>query len=72
MPNVYMVGGFNGRGIGPGAYWGGILADWAMGLPDADLPVPVAGPPNIRFRSAKRDLFSTAFRISRKAGQLLR
>jgi glycine/D-amino acid oxidase-like deaminating enzyme len=72
MPNVYMVGGFNGRGIGPGAYWGGILADWAMGLPDADLPVPVTGPPDIRFRSAKRHVFSTAFRISRKTSQLLR
>jgi glycine/D-amino acid oxidase-like deaminating enzyme len=71
-PNVYMVGGFNGRGIGPGAYWGGVLADWAMGFPDADLPVPVTGPPDIRFRSAKRHIFSTAFRISRKASQLLR
>ena len=71
-PNIYMVGGFNGRGIGPGAYWGGVLADWAMGFPDADLPVPVTGPPDIRFRSAKRHIFSTAFRISRKASQLLR
>jgi glycine/D-amino acid oxidase-like deaminating enzyme len=44
MRNVHMVGGFNGRGIGPGAYWGGILADWAMGLSDADLPIPAGRP----------------------------
>jgi glycine/D-amino acid oxidase-like deaminating enzyme len=72
MPNVHMVGGFNGRGIGPGAYWGGILADWAMGSADTDLPIPVAGPPAIRFRSAKRRIFSAAFRFSRTASQLLR
>ena len=71
IPNVHMVGGFNGRGIGPGAYWGGILAEWVMGLPDADLPIPLVGPPAIRFRTAKRYIYSTAFRAWRMANQLL-
>jgi glycine/D-amino acid oxidase-like deaminating enzyme len=72
MRNVHMVGGFNGRGIGPGAYWGGILADWAMGLADADLPIPAGRPPNIRLRSAKRHIYSVAFPVWRLAEQLLR
>jgi glycine/D-amino acid oxidase-like deaminating enzyme len=72
MRNVHMVGGFNGRGIGPGAYWGGILADWAMGLSDADLPIPAGRPPHIRLRSAKRHIYSVAFPVWRLAEQLLR
>ena len=67
MPNVHMVGGYNGRGIGPGAYWGGILADWCSGLPDPDLPVPVDRPPAIRFQNARQYFYNTAFKVSRMA-----
>jgi glycine/D-amino acid oxidase-like deaminating enzyme len=72
MPNVHMVGGFNGRGIGPGAYWGAILADWVAGMPDDSLPVPVNGPPAVRLRSIKQYFYSTAFQVSRVTDYLLR
>ena len=71
MPNVFMVGGFNGRGIGPGAYWGAILADWASGLAEEELPVPVGSPPAIRLHSAKKYFYSAAFRAARLADQYL-
>ncbi|MFO1091519.1 MAG: FAD-binding oxidoreductase [Hyphomicrobiales bacterium] len=65
MPNVYMVGGYNGRGIGPGAYWGPILGDWAMGMPDDALPIPVGPVPDIRYKAAKGQFYANAFRAWR-------
>lgn len=65
MPNVYMVGGYNGRGIGPGAYWGAILADWVTGAPEDTLPIPVGPPPDIRFRALKGQFYANAFRAYR-------
>jgi glycine/D-amino acid oxidase-like deaminating enzyme len=67
MPGVYMVGGYNGRGIGPGAYWGAILADWVTGTPEEALPIPAGDVPSIRFRAIKRQFYANAFRVYRLA-----
>lgn len=65
MPRVHMVGGYNGRGIAPGAYWGRVLADWATGMPRPELPVPVVEPPAIAGRWLKQQFFANSWRAWR-------
>jgi glycine/D-amino acid oxidase-like deaminating enzyme len=60
-----MVGGYNGRGIAPGAYWGRVLADWATGMPRPELPVPVVEPPAIAGRWLKQQFFANSWRAWR-------
>lgn len=63
--NLFAIGGFNGRGIGAGTYWGGVLSAWLRGLPDDELPLPVGPMPRIRFRRLKQTFYSNAFRAAR-------
>ncbi|EXL06515.1 FAD-dependent oxidoreductase [Brucella anthropi] len=70
-PGLYAIGGFNGRGIGPGTYWGQILADWLTTLPDAELPLPVGPIKRVRFKKAKQAFYSTAFWAARTKERLL-
>lgn len=65
MPRVHVIGGYNGRGIAPGTYWGRVLADWVTGAPDESLPVPVETVPAIRARWAKQQFYANAFRAYR-------
>jgi Glycine/D-amino acid oxidases (deaminating) len=48
-PNVTAGIGFNGRGVAMATVMGTILADWAQGVPDADLDFPVSDPRPIPF-----------------------
>lgn len=70
LARVHMVGGFNGRGIAPGAFWGRVLADWVTGLPDADLPVPVQPMPAISHGWLKQHYFANGPRAYRLASRL--
>ncbi len=60
-------GGFTGCGIGPGAFWGRVLAEWATGKPASELPAPVRPLPVIRNRWIKRHTYANAFRAYRLA-----
>lgn len=62
--NLYAIGGFNGRGIGAGTYWGRVLCAWLRGMPDEELPLPVKPIPHVRFRRVKQALYSNAFRAT--------
>ncbi|MEZ5925923.1 MAG: FAD-binding oxidoreductase [Hyphomicrobiaceae bacterium] len=62
MPNVLMVGGFNGRGIGPGTAWGKVLADWAASGDASSLPIRPQAVPNIRSRWIKGHAYQAAFK----------
>lgn len=72
MERVVMIGGYNGRGIAPGTFWGKVLADWATGLPDDELPIPVQGVPRIRARWLKGQGWANAFRAYRAQMRLRR
>jgi glycine/D-amino acid oxidase-like deaminating enzyme len=63
--NLYAIGGFNGRGIGAGTYWGGVLSAWLQGMPEDELPLPVEPMPYIQFRQVKQTFYSNAFRVTR-------
>ena len=46
--------GFNGRGMGMATVMGTILADWAQGMPDAEIDFPVTRPRPIPFHPFRR------------------
>ena len=63
--------GFNGRGVGMATVMGTILADWARGVPEADLDFPVTQAraiPFQRFRRLGVGLTVTAFRALDRFG----
>ena len=64
-PGLHAIGGFNGRGIGPGTFWGAVLAEWLTGLPDEDLPLPVRPIRPIPFNRAKKAFYSSTFWTAR-------
>jgi glycine/D-amino acid oxidase-like deaminating enzyme len=72
MPNVYMVGGFNGRGIGPGTFWGAVLADWATHGDQDRLPVRPQALPDIKARWLKGHAYQKAFQSYRLRMRLRR
>ena len=58
MPGLYRLServvagiGFNGRGVGMATCMGTILADWAEGMPEAELDFPITTPKPIPFHS---------------------
>lgn len=53
-PNVAAGLGFNGRGVGMATVMGSILADWAKGMPEAELDFPVTAPRPIPFHRFRR------------------
>lgn len=65
VPRVHMVGGFNGRGIGPGTFWGRVLAEWVMGKADADLPIAPGPLPVIGNIWMKQHFFASSWRAYR-------
>jgi glycine/D-amino acid oxidase-like deaminating enzyme len=72
LPNVYMVGGFNGRGIGPGTFWGTVLADWAEHGDAERLPVRPQQLPEIKARWLKGHAYQKAFQSYRLRMRLRR
>ncbi|MEM7522319.1 MAG: FAD-binding oxidoreductase [Pseudomonadota bacterium] len=50
-PNVMAGLGFNGRGVANATVMGTILADWALGTPEAALDFPVSEPRRIPFHA---------------------
>jgi len=55
--------GYNGRGVAMATAMGRVLADWARGVPEADLPFPVTAPKPIAFhRFAKLGVQATVLR----------
>jgi glycine/D-amino acid oxidase-like deaminating enzyme len=64
-PGLHLVGGYNGRGIGQGTFWGKVLADWVAGAPVESLPMPVNRIPLARWRAARNCAYDAAFRASR-------
>ncbi len=65
MPGVYMVGGFNGRGIGPGTFWGTVLADWVEHGDVERLPIRPQPLPDIKARWLKGHAYQKAFQSYR-------
>jgi glycine/D-amino acid oxidase-like deaminating enzyme len=72
MPNVHLLGGFNGRGIGPGTYWGSVLAQWAATGDTAHLPIAPQSIPDIRNRWLKGHGYQKAFQSYRLRMRLRR
>lgn len=64
MPGVFALVGLNGRGIGPGTYFGRLLARRVLGEA-VDLPVPVSEVNPVPFRNLRMDGFDLAFRMAR-------
>ena len=65
-PNVMAGLGFNGRGVGMATVMGSLLADWALGCPEAELDFPVtrAKPiPFHRFRNLGLGATVAVFRL---------
>ncbi|MBM3540596.1 MAG: FAD-binding oxidoreductase, partial [Alphaproteobacteria bacterium] len=60
-PGVHMALGYNGRGIGPGTYWGKMLAARVMGAPASDFPLPVSPVGKAPFRGLWAAFYETAF-----------
>ena len=48
-PGVMAAMGYNGRGVATATALGKVMADWATGTPEADLPFPVTQPRPIPF-----------------------
>ena len=48
-PGVMAAMGYNGRGVAVATALGKVMADWATGTPEADLPFPVTQPRPIPF-----------------------
>ena len=77
LPRLHYLGprlvtciGYNGRGIGPGTFFGKALAEHLLGAPPETLPLPVSEPSKVAFsglRSAAIEAFTRAwhFRQSR-------
>ncbi|MFO1171728.1 MAG: FAD-binding oxidoreductase [Hyphomicrobiaceae bacterium] len=72
MPNVHLLGGFNGRGIGPGTYWGSVLAQWAATGDTAVLPIAPQSIPDIKNRWLKGHGYQKAFQSYRLRMRLRR
>ncbi|MGY6634590.1 MAG: NAD(P)/FAD-dependent oxidoreductase [Alkalilacustris sp.] len=53
-PGVMAGLGFNGRGVAMATALGRVLADWAMGVPDGELPFPVTRPRPIPFHGLRK------------------
>jgi Glycine/D-amino acid oxidases (deaminating) len=66
-PGLSIVGGYNGRGIGQGTFWGKVIADRIAGAPSDDLPI-AASPPRSTFRGLKQVAYQTAFSVMRIQG----
>ncbi len=60
-PGVHMALGYNGRGIGPGTYWGKMLAARVTGAPASDFPLPVSPVGKARFRGLWAAFYENAF-----------
>ena len=60
-PGVHMVLGYNGRGIGPGTYWGKVLAERVLGMPAAEFALPVSPVKAAPFRGLRSRFYETAF-----------
>ena len=72
MPGVYMVGGFNGRGIGPGTFWGSVMADWVEHGDQDRLPIRPQPLPDIKRRWLKGHAYQKAFQSYRLRMRLRR
>ena len=72
MPNVQMIGGFNGRGIGPGTLWGSLLAAWAATGDTSHLPIKPQPVPDIKNRWLKGHGYQKAFQSYRLRMRLRR
>ncbi len=53
-PGVMAGVGFNGRGVAMATALGKVLADWAAGVPEAELPFPVTRPRPIPFHGLRK------------------
>ncbi|MDO5706520.1 MAG: FAD-binding oxidoreductase, partial [Paracoccus sp. (in: a-proteobacteria)] len=53
-PGVMAAMGYNGRGVAMATALGKVMADWATGMPAADLPFPVTAPRPIPFYFMRR------------------
>lgn len=58
-PGIMSAIGYNGRGVGMATALGKVLADWASGMPEADLPFPVSPPRPIPFHYLRKAAVST-------------
>lgn len=53
-PGVMSALGYNGRGLALGSVMGRVLADWASGVPEAELDFPVTAPRPIPFHFLRK------------------
>jgi glycine/D-amino acid oxidase-like deaminating enzyme len=64
-PGVMSAMGYNGRGVGMATALGKVMADWASGTPEVELPFPVAAPQPIPFHFLRRPAVATVVAWSR-------
>lgn len=66
--NVIGFSGYNGRGIAPGTVFGRVLADHIAGrIGEADLPLPVTEPQEVRLRRLKEAYYEVGAQIAHLA-----
>ncbi len=69
-PGVMAAMGYNGRGVAMASAMGGLLADWATGTPEAELPFPVTPPRPIPFHFLRRPAVAAVVAWSRLRDRL--
>lgn len=62
-PDLAMVTGYNGRGIGPGTAFGKLLAELVSGASEKDMPLPVLKPQPIFLRKLRELFYETGARL---------
>lgn len=64
-PGIMAALGYNGRGVAMATALGKVLADWASGMPEAELPFPVGAPRPIPFHFLRKPAVSAMVAWSR-------
>lgn len=64
-PGLKAALGYNGRGVAMASRMGAVLADWAQGLPQSELPVPVSAMRPIPFHGLRRPVMTLAVAAKR-------
>jgi len=60
-PRLLTCLGYSGRGIGPGTVMGKAIAEYLLGRPESELPLPITTPRPVPFRSIRSGIYEASF-----------